>query len=62
MTFHIKILVYYNQEYENVTTSANNLVLWQKLRKSKGKSPKTCQKMAIWTILGFSYSSLDKNQ
>ena len=52
MTFHIKILVYSNQEYENVTTSANNLVLWQKLRKSKGKSPKTCQKMGIWTILG----------
>ena len=35
----IKVLVYSNQEYENVTTSANNLVLWQKLRISKGKSP-----------------------
>ena len=35
----IKVLVYSNQEYENVTTSANNLVLWQKLRISKGKNP-----------------------
>ena len=35
----IKVLVYSNQEYENVTTLANNLVLWQKLRISKGKNP-----------------------
>ena len=33
------MLVYSNQEYENVTTSADNLVLWQKIKTSKGKNP-----------------------
>ena len=40
----IEILVYSNQEYENVTTSANDLVLWQKLSISKGKNPQNLLK------------------
>ena len=40
----IKILAYSNQEFENITTSANNLVLCQKHRISKGKNPKNLQK------------------
>ena len=43
-------------------TSANNLVLWQTLRTSKVKNPKTCQKMGIWTTLRNLHSFLDKNQ
>ena len=43
MTFH-QNFSFSNQEYENVTTSANNLVLWQKLRISKGKNPQNLPK------------------
>ena len=40
----IKYLVYSNQEYENVITSANSFVLCQKLRTGKGKNPQNLPK------------------
>ena len=46
------MLVYSNQEYENVTTSANNLVLWQKLKTSKGKITKLVKRWVYEQLLG----------
>ena len=40
----IKILVFSNEEYENVTIPANNMVLSKKLRTSERKNPQNLSK------------------
>ena len=53
----IKILVYPNEEYAIVTISANNLVLWLKLRTNEAKKiSKTCQKMRKQLLGNFTKS------
>ena len=58
MGFCIKVFVYSSKEYVVVTISANNLVVWQKIRPNKAKkSPKNCRKTGIWTTLRGIYSN-----
>ena len=53
MGFCIKVFVYSSKEYVVVTISANNLVVWQKIRPNKAKKvPKIVERQVYEQLLG----------